>query len=133
MALLSILGGEAAGSDEGSAVQATGVCNREQLGGSISGLPAAAAAKINAELMGAGVHAALQRSHDGSSDSGRMPVHAHDAAERLEPERITQARQKLADTVLRDHVFGDGRSEHLHSPGEPRGHTSAVQRQVSES
>jgi hypothetical protein len=56
----------------------------------------------------------------------------HDAAERLEPERIAQPGEKLASAVVPDDVFGDSRSELLHSLGEPRD-TSAVQRQVSES
>ena len=114
-------GGEAAGSDQGSAVEPALVRNREQLGGSFPGLFAAAPAEIYAELAGARIHASLQRSHDRSGHSRRVPVHTHDAAKRLEPERIAQPGEKLASAIVRDDVFGDSRSELLHSLGEPRG------------
>ena len=109
------------------------VGDRQQFGGSFPGLFAAAAAKIDAELLRTRIHASLQRAHNGSGDSRRVPVHAHDAAERLKPERIAKPREKFADAVVSDNVFGDGRPELFHPLGEPGRHAPAVQRQISES
>src|SRR5690606_11623661 len=61
---------------------------------------------------------------------GRVPVHAHHGAERLEPERVAQAREQPGWAVLDEHVLADGGAERGHPLREPAGHASAVERKV---
>ena len=46
---------------------------------------------------------------------GRVPVHAHDRAERLKPKRMGKATQELVATVVMDDRLGDDHAE----PGHP--------------
>src|ERR1700722_13471480 len=62
-----------------------------------------------------------------------MPIHAHDAAERLEPERMREPPQQLvAPVVMPDRLADDG-AEPAHALAEPCRHAAAVQRQVGAS
>ena len=71
--------------------------------------------------------AALQGADDAGGDAGRMPVHAHDGAERLEPERMRQPLQEFVAAVVMDDRLGDDGAERRHARRQPRRHTSAVQ------
>ena len=51
-------------------------------------------------------------------------------AERLEPERVAEARKELGGAVVVEDAFDDGGAERGHALGEPRGHASAVQREI---
>jgi hypothetical protein len=62
-----------------------------------------------------------------------VPVHAHDAAECLKPERIAQSRQKPVMTVLEKKAFNDGRSQPCHALGEPGGDVAAMKGRVGKS
>ena len=83
-------GGESAGAHERVTVEADTVGNGAELRRCIAGVPAAAAAHIDAQLRGPRVQALLERPHHRGGDPGGMPVHAHHRAEGLEPEGIAQ-------------------------------------------
>src|SRR3954465_7936778 len=93
-------------------------------------MAAAAAADVQAELTGAWVEPALQRTHHGRGDAGGVPVHAHDAAVGLEPERIAESGEEGGPAVVDDDAFGDRRPERRHARGEPCGHAATVQREI---
>ena len=96
------LGDEAAGSGEGGAVEAGALAGGDQLGGRLARMPAAAAADVDAELARQRVEPALQRADHAGGDAGRMPVHPHHRAERLEPERVGEAAQQFVAAVMVD-------------------------------
>src|SRR5207253_2378561 len=82
------LGGEAAGARERLAVEADALADRDQLARRLPRVGAAPAADVNAELAAAQRERALQRPEHARGDAGRVPVHPHHRAERLEPERL---------------------------------------------
>src|SRR5579864_1543401 len=94
---------------------------------------AAPAANVNAKLMRTRIQSALQSAHDRRCDSGRMPVHSHDAAQGLEPERIAQTGEKLRRAVMIEHALGNGCAQHGHALRKPRRHTPAMQRKIGNS
>jgi hypothetical protein len=57
-------------------------------------------------------------------------VHAHDTAQSLEPEGITQACQQFGRSVILEDAFRDSRAELSHAIGEPGGNASAMERKV---
>ena len=59
-----------------------------------------------------------------------MPVHSHDGAEGLEPERIAEARQKCGGSVIVNDGLGDRGAELRHALGKPWRHTPTVKRQI---
>jgi hypothetical protein len=59
-----------------------------------------------------------------------MPVHTHNGAERLEPERMGETPQQFVATIMMDNRFADNRAEAGHSVGKPLGNLSSVQREV---
>ena len=88
---------------------------------------AAATAHMDAEFVREGSQAALEGADDAGGNAGRMPVHAHDGAERLEPERMRQPLQEfVAAVVVNDRLSNDG-AERRHAGRQPRRDTSAVQ------
>src|SRR3954470_4864100 len=93
----------------------------------------ASAANVNAKLMRARIEAALEGTHDRCCDSGRVPVHAHHAAQRLEPERIAQPGEQFRRAVVVENTLGNRGAQHRHALGKPRRHTPAMQRQVGDS
>ena len=56
-----------------------------------------------------GIQSPLQRAQHRSGDAGRMPVHAHDRAERLKPVWIAQTGKQLRWAVVIENAFGDRR------------------------
>jgi hypothetical protein len=73
---------------------------------------------------------ALQRADDARGDTGRMPVHAHNGTERLEPERVSETAQQFVTAVMMDYRLADHRPEASHPVSEPPGNLAAMQRQV---
>ena len=106
--------------------------DRAQLVGSVARVAAAAAADVDAELVRARIESALQRAQHGRRDAGRVPVHAHHAAERLEPERIAQPAEERRMAVVMDDALGDRRAERRHARRQPLRHASAMQRKIGD-
>src|ERR1700730_17548220 len=75
--------------------------------------------------------ASLQRANDACGDPGRMPVHAHYGAERLEPERMRQPPQGFVAAILMHDRLRDDRAKRGHARRKPRRHASAMKRKVS--
>lgn len=74
--------------------------------------------------------AAFQRADHARRDARRMPVHPHDSAERLEPERMRQtAQQFIAPIMMNDRLAHDS-AQTRHAVRKPFRHVPAVQRQV---
>src|ERR1041385_602781 len=83
--------GESAGTDQGVSIETASLCDQTKFVRCVSREPAATAADVKAELIRFWCKPALQRAHDGSCDTGRVPIHTHHRAESLEPKRIAQA------------------------------------------
>ena len=62
-----------------------------------------------------------------------MPVHTHDGAERLEPERVRQPLQKFVAAVMVDDGLSDDGAERRHAGRQPRRDAPAVQREIGAS
>src|SRR6185437_8456329 len=89
------LGDEAAHAGERQAVEPDPLADRRELKGRLPRMPAAPAADMDAEFARQGLEASLERADDARGDARGMPVHAHDGAERLKPERMGEAAQQL--------------------------------------
>ena len=124
------LGDEPARRRQRGAVEADALADRHQLVRRLARMPAAPAADMEAELAGERRQPALQRADHAGGDAGRVPVHPHHRAERLEPERMGEPAQQLVAPVMVDDRLGDHRAEPRHALGEPRRHAAAMQRQV---
>ena len=124
---------EPAGAHQRVAVEADAIGDRAQLVRRVARLLAAPAADVDAELVRPRVQAALQRAHHRRRDARRVPVHAHHAAERLEPERIAQPRQQrrpaVVDAATLSAIAVPSASIRA---GQPRRHAAAVQRQIGD-
>ena len=127
------LGDEPAGPRQCSAVKPDPLADRDKLVRRLARLLAATAADVEAELVRERRQAALERADDAGGDAGRMPVHAHHRAERLEPERMGEPAQQLVPAIVMDDRFADHRAEPRHPLGEPARDTSAMEGQVGAS
>ena len=86
---------------------------------------------MNAKLVLQRRQAALQGADDARGDAGRVPVHAHHGAERLEPERMRQPAQEfVAAVVMHDRLADDG-AKRRHALPEPCRHAAAMERKIS--
>src|SRR5580698_801734 len=94
---------------------------------------AAAAADVDSEFAREGLEASLQRADHARGYARGVPVHSHDRAERLEPERMSEAAQQLVAAVSVDDRLADDGAEPGHAVREPQGHSSAMQRQIGAS
>src|SRR6266702_1138289 len=101
-----------------------------QLIRSANGVAAAPSADRKAQLRESRIEAALQRSHHRRRNARRMPVHTHDAAQRLKPEGIAEAGQELGGAVRLHDVLNNCRTQLRHALVQQKRHTSAVQREV---
>ena len=124
--------GEPAGANQRVAIEVDALGDRPQLAGRVARLLAASTADVDAELVGSRIEASLQRAHDRRGDAGGVPVHAHHRPERLEPERIAQARQQRRPAVMEQHAFRDRGAERGHTRRQPGRHAAAVQREVGD-
>ena len=107
--------------------------DRNQFVGRLARMLAAAAADMNAEFVRPRLEAALQRADDARRDPGRVPVHAHDRAERLKPKRMSKATKELVATIVMDDRLGDDRAEPGHAIRQPQRHPPAMERQIGAS
>jgi hypothetical protein len=99
----------------------------------LSRLLAATAADMEPEFSREGLEASLERPDHARGYARGVPVHAHDRAERLEPERMSEATQQLVAAIGVDDRLADDGSESGHAVREPQRHPPAVQRQVGAS
>src|SRR5512146_3237391 len=113
-------GGEAAGPDKRVAVSAGHRRDAAEVVGGSAGLCATAAADIDSEFVASIGKASLQCAHHRGGYAGRVPVHAHHGAERLEPEGITEAREKFRRAVVVEDGFDNRGAEGSHSLSQPR-------------
>lgn len=63
-------------------------------------------------------------------DAGRVPVHAHLAAEGLEPEWVGHSAQKLITAMLHADGFHDHRASSSHAVGQPGGDVASVEGEI---
>ena len=96
-------------------------------------MPPAPAADMQAEFARQRRQSALERADHAGGDAGRVPVHPHHGAERLEPERVGEAAQQLVAAVMVDDRLTDDGTEARHAVGQPSGNPPAMQRQVGAS
>src|SRR6185369_7745166 len=96
-------------------------------------MAAAAAADEDPELILYRSKTALERTHHARRDAGGVPVHSHHRAERLEPERMREAAEKLVAAVMMDNRLGNQPAETRHALGEPWGDMPAMEWQVGAS
>jgi hypothetical protein len=73
------------------------------------------AAHIEAEFMLNGRETALQCRNHTRSDSGGVPIHAHDRAKRLKPKRVCQSAQQFIPAIFVHYRFHYDASESRHS------------------
>src|SRR4051794_15481839 len=108
------LGDQPARLGERPAIQPDALANARELVRRLARMPAAPAADMNAEFVREWRETALQRAEDARRDAGRVPIHPHDGAERLEPEWVGEPAQKFVTAIFEDDRFGDHRSEARH-------------------
>src|SRR5262245_61833568 len=96
-------------------------------------MPAAPAANVDSELRRPMLQASLERAHHRGRDAGRMPIHPHDGAERLKPERIAESGEKLGSAVAQQDRFDDRSSEPRHPLCKPLRDAPAMQGEISRS
>jgi hypothetical protein len=87
--------GEAAGAHQRVAIEVGFVGEGAEFVWGSPRLPSASPADMDSEFVRAGIDSALQSAQHRGGDAGGVPVHAHHASERLEPERIAETRQEL--------------------------------------
>ena len=125
-------GGQPARADQGFAVEAGTFSELSQFARRLPrGAPTAAADEY-AQLVRPRVEPTFQRSDNGCRDAGRMPIHSHDRAERLEPEGIAQPAEKGRVAVVRQHALADRRPQRGHPRGQPLRHAPAMKRKIGD-
>jgi len=124
------LGDETAGPHESIAVEPQLLSDSEKLLRGGAGVPPAAAADMNTKLSLKRGQAALQGADHAGGDAGGMPVHPHDRAEGLKPERIGEPAQQLRTPVMMHDRFSHDGAEPGHALREPLRHAPAMERQV---
>src|SRR3984957_16801919 len=96
---------------ERGAVDPDPLADRGEFKRRLSRLLAAAATDMDSEFAREGLKASLQRADDARGDARGMPVHAHDRAERLEPERMSEATQQLVAAISVDDCLSNDGTE----------------------
>src|SRR5436305_6872258 len=91
---------------------------------------AAAAADVDTEFGSQWRQAALQRADDAGGDARGMPVHSHDRAERLEPERMRQPLQEFVTAIVMNDRLCDDRAERGHPRCQPWRYAAAMQGKI---
>jgi hypothetical protein len=110
---------QAARGGERGTVDSDPLPDRRELERRLARMFAAPPADMDAELARQWREAALQRADHACGDPRRMPVHPHDRAERLKPERVSEAAQQLVAAVMMDDRLADHRAEAGHAVGQP--------------
>src|SRR5581483_2751333 len=93
------LGGKPARRGELLAVETDALADCDQFAGRLPRMGTTPAANVNAERLRPRIKAPLQRADHRRGDAGRMPVHPHDRAETLKPERVGEAREEFVAAV----------------------------------
>src|SRR5205807_7675831 len=112
---------QAAGGGEPGPVNAHLVTDLDQLVRRLPRISPAPAADVNPKLLLQRSQPALQRADNARRNAGGMPVHSHYGAERLKPERVSEAAQQFVATVMMNNRFTDNRAKPGHPVGEPIG------------
>jgi len=94
---------------------------------------AAPAADVEAEFAIKRSEPALEGSEYARRDAGGMPVHPHNRAKGLKPERMREPAQELVPPVVMHDRLADHGPEPRHPVGEPFRHVPVVERQVGAS
>ena len=121
------------GVSERGAVKSDPLTDRGEFKRRLSRMLAATAADVDSEFARQWLEAALQRADHTRGYARGVPVHAHDRAERLEPERMSKPTQQLVAAIRVDDRLADDRAEPGHAVREPQRHPPAVQRQIGAS
>jgi hypothetical protein len=124
------LGHEPRRARQPGAVQPQPVTQRQKFVRRTARVPAPAAADVQPQLVLHRREAALQRPQHRRRDAGRMPVHPHDGAERLEPEGMRQPPEELVAPVVVDDRLDHHAAQRGHAGVQPRRHTTAVERKA---
>lgn len=124
------LGHQAAGARQLCAVEADAVGELQQLVRRLARVLTSAATDINSELVLKRSEPALQCADHGGGDAGRVPVHSHHCAERLEPERMRQPLEERIAAVMMHDRLGDDRSQRRHATCQPRRNPAGVKREI---
>src|SRR5437588_9327732 len=106
---------QAAGGGEPGPVKAHLVTDLDQLVRRLPRIFSAPAADVNPELLLQRSQPALQRADNARRNAGGMPVHSHYGAERLKPERMSEATHQSIATVMMNNRLTDT----LAKPGQP--------------
>ncbi len=112
------------------AIEADALAQRRELVGRAARVFSAPAADMDAELALQRRQPAFERPDDARGDAGGMPVHPHDGAEGLEPERMRQPPQKFIAPVMMDDGLAHDGAQRGHALGQPLWNPSAVKRQI---
>src|SRR5690349_9313750 len=96
-------------------------------------MPSLSSADVQPKFIFQWLESAFKGSNHARRDAGGMPVHSHDSAERLEPERVREAAKELVTAIVVDNSFANDGSEPRHAGMQPRRHVTGVQRQISTS
>ena len=84
-------GGQSTGFCQRVTVEANAIAESHKFARRQPRMFAAAAADVQAEFAAQGVEAALKRPKHACRDAGGMPIHPHQRAKRLKPERMRHA------------------------------------------
>jgi hypothetical protein len=110
---------QAAGVGERGTVDSDPLPDRRELERRLARMSSAPSADMDAEFARQGLEAAFERADHARGDARGMPVHPHDRAEGLKPERVSETAQELVAAVSVDDRLADRRAEAGHALREP--------------
>lgn len=96
-------------------------------------MPATSAADKQTQFALHRLQTALEGTDDAGGDAGGVPVHPHNGAERLEPERIRQTSKQFVASIFLDDRLADHPAQLGHTLGQPGRYASVMQGQVGTS
>jgi hypothetical protein len=94
-------------------------------------MPAAAAANVDAEFARERRESAFERADHARGYARGMPIHPHDGAEGLKPERMGETAQEFVAPVMVRDRLRDHRAQPCHALAEPCRNAPVVKRQIS--
>src|SRR3954466_1300567 len=121
------LGYEAARTDEPSAVETDALAQLTQFVWRLPRMLPPSAADVDAKLAGKWFQSALEGADNTGGDAGRVPVHAHDCTERLEPEWMRESLKEFIPAVMVDNRLSDDGAERRHACRQPGRYPPAMQ------
>ncbi len=117
---------EAAGPRQGQPVNTDAFAGCCQFLRRAARMLAAATADMNAKLALQRGEPAFQRADDARGDPRRVPVHSHDSAKGLKPERVGESLQEFVAPIMVNDGLRDDRAERSHAFRQPSGNASAM-------